>query len=166
MVGQFTNRNGTHTRIVSQKCVTCCPARLRVRTGSTGVGGGSPSQRNQLPGCALVLRTSPMDLWALTWGVGYQFLDAERIDFRFGSRMVARTALSGEIRSITKTLLDHRARTDRTCLPNGSTMWDLGVDGYGEVVSRIESRARIRARPPDSVRDAGACTHARSARSH
>lgn len=101
------------------------------------------ARRNQFPGCALLLRTSPTDLWALTWGTGYQFLDTERIDFRFGSRIVARTALPGEIRSITKTLLDHRARTDRTCLPNGSTMWDLGVDGYGEVVSRIESKARI-----------------------
>lgn len=101
------------------------------------------ARRNRIPGCALILRTSPTDLWALTWGAGWQFLDTEHIDFRFGARMVARTALSGEIRSITRTLLDHRARTDRTCVPNGSTMWDLGVDGYGEVVSRIESRARI-----------------------
>ncbi|WP_306356165.1 MULTISPECIES: DUF6119 family protein [unclassified Nocardia] len=101
------------------------------------------SLRNQLPGAVLVVETSPNDLWALTWGIGFQLLETERIDFRFGSRIVARTALAREIKSITKTILDHRARTDRSSLPSGSTMWDLGVDGYGEVISRVDAKARI-----------------------
>lgn len=101
------------------------------------------SLNNQSPGAILAVETSPSDLWALTWGIGFQLLDTERIDFRFGSRIVARTALASEIKSITRTILDHRARTARTSLPNGSTMWDLGVDGYGEVISRVETKARI-----------------------
>lgn len=42
--------------------------------------------------------------------------------------------------SITKTILDHRTLTS---LPNGSTMWNLGVDGYGEVISRGDTKTRI-----------------------
>ncbi|MGW4241354.1 DUF6119 family protein [Nocardia sp. NPDC004722] len=99
--------------------------------------------RSHSPGAVLLISESPDNLWALTWGVGFHMLDNERIDFRFGTRIVARSALASEIRSITKTVLDHRARVDRSTLPNGSNVLDLGVDGYGEVISRIEAKARI-----------------------
>jgi uncharacterized protein (TIGR04141 family) len=101
------------------------------------------SLHNTSPGAVLLIRDPDDQVWALTWGTGFHFLDSERIDFGFGTRVVARSALASEVRSITKTILDHRARIDRTSLPNGSTIRDLGVDGYGEVVSRVESKARI-----------------------
>lgn len=98
---------------------------------------------NRSPGAALLLQDANEVVWAITWGTGYHFLDSEKIDFGFGSGIVARSALPSEIKSLTKTILDHRARVDRSSMPNGSTIRDLGVDGYGEVVSRIEAKAKI-----------------------
>lgn len=95
------------------------------------------------PGAVLLIQDSAKTIWAVTWGTGFQFLDTEQIDFSFGAGVVARAALPSEVKSLTKTILDHRARVDRSSLPNGSNIRDLGVDGYGEVISRIESKARI-----------------------
>lgn len=100
-----------------------------------------PSSRS--PGAVLLIQDPSEIIWAITWGTGFQFLDTEQIDFGFGAGVLARAALPSEIKSLTKTILDHRARVDRSSLPNGSNIRDLGVDGYGEVISRIESKARI-----------------------
>ncbi|MDL9978714.1 DUF6119 family protein [Microbacterium sp. ASV49] len=105
--------------------------------------GQSVSLSNSSPGAALLIQDTGDVIWALTWGTGFHFLDSEQIDFGFGSGIVARSALPAEVKSLTKTILDHRARVDRSSMPNGSTIRDLGVDGYGEVVSRIEAKARI-----------------------
>jgi uncharacterized protein (TIGR04141 family) len=105
--------------------------------------GHSVSLSNSSPGAALLLQDKDKIIWALTWGTGFHFLDSEQIDFGFGSGIVARSALPAEVKSLTKTVLDHRARVDRSSMPNGSTIRDLGVDGYGEVVSRIEAKAVI-----------------------
>ncbi|WP_305779779.1 DUF6119 family protein [Nocardia nova] len=101
------------------------------------------SQDNRSPGAVLVIDDDSGALWALTWGVGFQLLNQEKIDFRFGTRVVARSALPSEIKSITKSILDHRARVDHTVLPGGSTMRGFGVEGYGEVVSRVDAKAEI-----------------------
>lgn len=106
--------------------------------------GHAVSLSNSSPGAALLIQDRQESIWALTWGTGFHFLDSEQIDFGFGSGIVARSALPSEIKSLTKTILDHRARVDRSSMPNGSTIRDLGVDGYGEVVSRIESKAIIK----------------------
>lgn len=105
--------------------------------------GKTVAVRNTSPGAVLLIQDSNGQVWALSWGIGFHFLDSERVDFGFGTRVVARSALPSEIKSITKTILDHRARVDRSSLPNGSTIRDLGVDGYGEVVSRIEAKGRL-----------------------
>ena len=106
----------------------------------TGVG---VSHDNRSPGAVLVIEDESGALWALTWGVGFQLLNQENIDFRFGTRVVARSALPTEIKSITKSVLDHRARVDHTILPGGSTIRGFGVDGYGEIVSRVDAKAEI-----------------------
>lgn len=112
-------------------------------TDVTLLTGKSVKLHNSSPGAALVLEDQHATIWAITWGTGFRFLDSEQIDFGFGAQIVARSALPTEVKSLTKTVLDHRARVDRSSLPNGSTVRDLGVDGYGEVVSRIEAKARI-----------------------
>lgn len=99
--------------------------------------------RSSSPGAALAFQDKSNSVWAVTWGTGFHFLDSEKIDFSFGPGIVARSALPAEIKSLTKTILDHRSRVDRSSMPNGSTARDLGVDGYGEVVSRIEAKAQI-----------------------
>jgi len=105
--------------------------------------GQSVYLSNSSPGAALLIQDIGNVIWALTWGTGFHFLDSEQIDFGFGAGIVARSALPAEVKSLTKTILDHRARVDRSSMPNGSTIRDLGVDGYGEVVSRIEAKAVI-----------------------
>jgi uncharacterized protein (TIGR04141 family) len=110
---------------------------LEILTGQT------VSLSNSSPGAALLIQDTGDVIWVLTWGTGFHFLDSEQVDFGFGSGIVARSALPAEVKSITKTILDHRARVDRSSMPNGSTIRDLGVDGYGEVVSRIEAKAMI-----------------------
>ncbi|WP_353113283.1 DUF6119 family protein [Microbacterium sp.] len=107
--------------------------------------GKSVQLTNRSPGAALLIEDDNQTIWAVTWGTGFHFLDQDQIDFGFGSGIVARSALPSEVKSLTKTILDHRARVDRSSMPNGSTIRDLGVDGYGEVVSRIEAKAKISA---------------------
>ena len=109
----------------------------------TTLTGLIPSVVNSSPGAVLAIRDDNERVWALTWGIGFHFLNAECVDYGFGSRVIARSALPDEIKAITKTVLDHRARVDRSSQPNGSTMRDLGVDGYGEVVSRVDAKGRV-----------------------
>ncbi|MQY18081.1 DUF6119 family protein [Nocardia macrotermitis] len=101
------------------------------------------SQDNRSPGAVLVIQDNFGALWALTWGVGFQLLDQEKVDFRFGTRVLARSALPREIKSITRSVLGHRARVDHTVLPGGSTTRGFGVDGYGEIINRVDATARI-----------------------
>lgn len=128
------------------------PARLVVGSITTSakwatdlsiLTGQTISLSNSSPGAALLIQDTGDAIWALTWGTGFHFLDQEQVDFGFGSGIVARSALPAEVKSLTKTVLDHRARVDRSSMPNGSTIRDLGVDGYGEVVSRIEAKAMV-----------------------
>jgi len=111
---------------------------IALLTGKTGL-----KLVNKTPGAVLVLREGEGPTWAITWGLGFHFLESERVDFRFGSRIVARSAFPDDLRSITRTILDHRSRVDRSSQPGGGTMRDLGMDEYGEVVNRIEARAMI-----------------------
>ncbi|MDF2664255.1 MAG: hypothetical protein K0R81_105 [Microbacterium sp.] len=145
-------RESTDDFIVTDLHIEKRPARLVAGSITTGakwatdlklLTGQSVSLLNSSPGAALLIQDSGDVIWALTWGTGFHFLDSEQIDFGFGSGIVARSALPAEVKSLTKTILDHRARVDRSSMPNGSTIRDLGVDGYGEVVSRIEAKARI-----------------------
>lgn len=137
---------------VSDLTIEQLPARLVAGTITVGakwatdlktLTGQSVSLMNSSPGASLLIQDAADVVWAITWGTGFHFLDPEQIDFGFGSGIVARSALPSEIKSLTKTILDHRARVDRSSMPNGSTIRDLGVDGYGEVVSRIEAKAVI-----------------------
>lgn len=130
---------GRPARLVSGSITTSAKwsSDLKLLTGQT------VRLTNRSPGAALLIQDAGDVIWALTWGTGFHFLDSEQIDFGFGSGIVARSALPSEVKSLTKTILDHRARVDRSSMPNGSTIRDLGVDGYGEVVSRIEAKARI-----------------------
>lgn len=101
---------------------------------------------NSTPRAALVLLDQDGDdgdAWALTWGMGHLLINTDKIEFGFGPGVIARSAVSGEIKSVTKTVLDHRARVDRSTLPVGSVIQDFGLDGFGEVVSRLEAKARI-----------------------
>lgn len=98
---------------------------------------------NESPGAVLVIERSRGEIWAITWGTGFHFINTNQIDFSFARRIVARSAFSSELKSLTKTILDHRSRVDHSSIPGGSNIRELGVDGYGEVVSKIEGKGHI-----------------------
>lgn len=74
--------------------------------------------------------------WALTYGMGFQLLPTWVIDASFGQRILLRTADPSAIRSLTRTTLDKRSRTDRSSIPGGESARGFGVGDHGEIVSR------------------------------
>lgn len=81
--------------------------------------------------------------WALTYGMGFQLLDHDRLDPGFGQRVAIRTADANALNSLTRTTLDHRSRTDRFSIPSGEHLRGFGVGDFGELVTRLVAKARI-----------------------
>lgn len=81
--------------------------------------------------------------FAMTYGMGYQLLDQAKIDPGFGIRIAARTISPEEIRSITRTELDYRSKTDRSSIPAGDVLRGFGIGDYGEIITRLSARARL-----------------------
>jgi uncharacterized protein (TIGR04141 family) len=92
---------------------------------------------------ALLIRCDRESAWALTYGMGFQLLDHDRIDGGFGQRIAVRTADSRTLNSLTRTMLDYRARTDRFSIPAGDHLRGFGIGDFGELVTRIVGRAEI-----------------------
>lgn len=98
---------------------------------------------NAIAAAALLIEGGQDRAWALTYGMGFQLLEQEYIDPGFGQRIALRTADPESLRSLTRTTLDHRARTDRSSIPAGEQLRGFGVGDFGEVVSRVVSSASI-----------------------
>lgn len=81
--------------------------------------------------------------WALTYGMGFQLLDSEFIDSSFGQRIAVRAANPEDLRSLTRTMIDHRARTDRSSIPSGEQLRSFGIGDFGEIVTRLVGSATI-----------------------
>jgi uncharacterized protein (TIGR04141 family) len=105
--------------------------------------GETISAPSHFSGAVLLLEEPGGRVWAITWGGGHTYLDAETIDYAFPRAVIARSALPGEVKSVTKKLLDARARVDRATQPAGATMRDLGVDGNGEAVAQLDAKVSI-----------------------
>ena len=94
----------------------------------------------------LLLIRDPADpdvVWALSYGMGFQLLEQRYIDAGFGHRTALRAADPKAVRSLTRTTLDHRSRTDRSSIPNGDQLRTFDVGGFGELVTRLVASARI-----------------------
>lgn len=81
--------------------------------------------------------------WALAYGMGFQLLETARIDSGFGQRIALRTADPRELRSLTRTTLDQRARTERASIPGGDDLRGFGAGALGELVTRLVAKADI-----------------------
>lgn len=94
---------------------------------------------------ALLVRDDRDDdvVWALTYGIGFQLLEPRFIDSGFGQRIAVRAADPDEIRSLTRTTVDYRSRTDRSSIPSGEQLRTFGVGDFGEIVSRVVGSATI-----------------------
>ena len=98
---------------------------------------------NRTAAAVLLVRRGDDGAWALTYGMGFQLLDHDKIDGAFGQRVALRTADESALNSITRTTLDHRGRTDRLTSPGGDHLRGFGVGDIGELVSRLVGRAAI-----------------------
>lgn len=92
---------------------------------------------------ALLLIRNGDGAWALTYGMGFQLLDHDRLDAGFGQRVAIRTADVNALNSLTRTTLDHRSRTDRFSIPSGEHLRGFGVGDFGELVTRLVAKAKI-----------------------
>jgi len=98
---------------------------------------------NQTAAGVLLIRDGKKRAFALSYGMGFQLLDQDKIDQRFGLRIAVRTAAPEFIKSLTRSELDHRARVDRLSIPAGETLRGFGIGDFGEMVTRLSGSARI-----------------------
>ncbi len=108
-----------------------------------GLTGAELDLANRTAAAVLLIRRGDAGAWALTYGMGFQLLDHDKIDGAFGQRIALRTANEAALNSITRTTLDHRGRTDRLTSPGGDHLRGFGVGDVGELVSRLVGRAAI-----------------------
>ena len=106
-------------------------AGVKVEVGNTTAAG------------VLLIRAASDQAWALTYGMGFQLLEPTHVDPRFGMRVAIRTAAPDAIKSLTKSELDCRSRTDRSSIPGGEALRSFGVGNFGEVITRIGGSAVI-----------------------
>lgn len=95
------------------------------------------------PAGLLLIQDDGDQAWALSYGMGFHLLDRAFVDPGFGMRFATRTATPEAIQSLTRSELDHRARTDRSSIPAGTTLPAFGIGGFGEFVTRISGAAEI-----------------------
>ena len=91
----------------------------------------------------LLIKDGTDQAWAITYGLGFHLFDRVFLDPGFGMRFAIRTATPEAIQSLTRSELDHRARTDRSSIPAGATLPGFGMGGFGEVVTRISGAAEV-----------------------
>ncbi|MEU5873844.1 DUF6119 family protein [Glycomyces sp. NPDC047369] len=98
---------------------------------------------NESAAAVVLVRDGDDMAWALTFGMGFQLLSQAHIDSGFGIRVATRSASPEAIQSLTKNELDHRARTDRSSIPAGESLWAFGIEDFGEIVTKLSGSARI-----------------------
>lgn len=83
------------------------------------------------------------DVWALTYGMGFQLLDQGKIDNGFGQRVAIRSADPKDLNSITRVTLDERSKVERSSIPAGAHLRGFGIGDLGELVTRLVASARV-----------------------
>lgn len=91
----------------------------------------------------LLIKEDGDQAWAITYGLGFQLFDRAFLDPGFGIQFATRTARPEAVQSLTRSELDHRARTDRSSIPAGTNLHAFGIGGFGEVVTRISGSAEV-----------------------
>lgn len=81
--------------------------------------------------------------WALSWGMGWLLLDQALVESSFGQKLAIRSADPDLLSSLTRTVLDERAKVDRSSIPAGAGLTGFGIGGFGELVTRVVGKAEI-----------------------
>lgn len=88
-------------------------------------------------------RLEPEAAWVLTYGMGFQLLDQDRVDTGFGQRIAIRSANPKDLNSVTRVTLDERSRVERSTIPAGAHLRGFGLGDLGELVTRLVASAKI-----------------------
>ncbi|WP_232225492.1 DUF6119 family protein [Leucobacter salsicius] len=109
--------------------------------------GVKVTTENTTAGGVLLLRLNNDEAaatWALCWGMGWLLLDQGLVESGFGQRLALRSADPDLLSSLTRTVLDERAKVDRSSIPTGSGLSGFGIGGFGELVTRVVGKAEIK----------------------
>lgn len=87
--------------------------------------------------------THTIPAWAITFGMGFQTLDAEYIDIGFGKKIAIRSANPDGINMVGKVTLDEKPQMIRSTIPSGGTLRRFGFDEFGELATRIITEANL-----------------------
>ena len=109
----------------------------------SSISGAQVEVGNTTAAAVLLIRDGDNTAFAMTYGMGFQLLDQAAVDPGFGMRVAIRTASPEAIRSLTRTELDHRSRTDRSSIPAGDALRGFGIGDFGEVITRLSGSARL-----------------------
>lgn len=82
-------------------------------------------------------------VWAISFGMGFLLLDKNYIDQGFGQRVTVRAVDPGVLKSVTRTKLDQRSKTERSSIPSGAHVRGFTVGDFGEIVTRVKGAAVI-----------------------
>lgn len=99
---------------------------------------------NRTSGCVLLIPAQEeKSVWALCWGIGWLFLEPSYIDSAFGQKIAIRLVDPTKLASLTRKTLDERSKIDRMSIPAGENLYGFGIEGFGELVTRLAARANL-----------------------
>lgn len=77
-------------------------------------------------------------VWAITFGLGFQFIDPNCICRGFGKRIAIRSVDSSAMTALTSVSLDTRPRMQRNAIASGGELPEFGFSGIGDMALRVE----------------------------
>ncbi|OQQ35578.1 hypothetical protein A5N72_19290 [Prescottella equi] len=104
---------------------------------------GSVVAKNVTAASVLLVDSREGVTWAITFGMGFLLLDQAYIDPGFGQRLAIRVADPDKLNSLTRKIMDERAKVDRSSIPSGAHLRGFGIGGFGELVTRVVATAEI-----------------------
>jgi uncharacterized protein (TIGR04141 family) len=102
---------------------------------------GQPVSLGNRTAAALLLMPRANRVLALSYGMGWILLDQSQVEQGFGLRYAVRALDAGQVRQVTRHLLEQRAQIDRNSVPSGQRVEDFAIEEYGEVISRLVGRS-------------------------
>lgn len=144
----LTNTTAAAVLLIAARATPSLPARTKPKFKVRFVDEANTSEADgavdRAAGADLAATGIPGgDVWALTYGMGFQLLDQSKIDNGFGQRVAIRSADPKDLNSITRVTLDERSRVERSSIPAGAHLRGFGIGDLGELVTRLVASARV-----------------------
>lgn len=88
-------------------------------------------------------KTTSFPAWAITFGMGFQMLEPQYVDPRFGLRVAIRCAKPDSLNVLSKTTLDERPEMVRSTIPAGAGLRSFGFEELGDFSTKLVTEAYI-----------------------